>query len=143
MLIDKVAIRHLIPHAGTMCLIDSVSAWDVSRIVCASNSHRHTDHPLRRDGVLAALHAFEYGAQAAAIHGGLLAARAGRPIPRAWLGSLRDARLDSDRLDTIIAPLEIGAELLLSEDGNAIYRCRVAADGKPIAEARVTIMRRH
>jgi predicted hotdog family 3-hydroxylacyl-ACP dehydratase len=143
MLIDKAAIRHLIPHAGTMCLIDSVTAWDVSRIVCASNSHHDTDHPLRRDGALAALHAFEYGAQAAAIHGGLLATKAGRPIPRAWLGSLRDARLDIDRLDTIIAPLEIAADLLLSEHGNAIYRCRLAAAGAAIAEARLTIMRRN
>ena len=142
MLIDKAAIRQLIPHAGSMCLIDSVSAWNVSRIDCTSESHHDPDHPLRRDGRLAALHAFEYGAQAAAIHGGLLAAKADRPVPRAWLGALRDARMDVDRLDTIVASLEIAAVLLHSEDGNAIYRCRIAATGTTIAEARITIMRR-
>lgn len=142
-MINKAAIRKLIPHAGSMCLIDGVNAWDASRIVCTSNSHRDPDHPLRREDGLAALHAFEYGAQAAAIHGGLLATAAGRPMPRAWLGSLRDARLNIDRLDTIIACLEIGAKLLLSEDGNAIYRCRVAANGTILAEARITIMRRN
>ena len=94
MLIDKPAIRRLIPHAGAMCLIDSVSAWIPSRIDCSSDTHRDPDHPLRRDGRLAALHAFEYAAQAAAIHGGLLAAHEGRPVPRAWLGALRDARLE-------------------------------------------------
>ena len=140
--IDKAAIQQLIPHAGTMCLIDSVSGWDVSRIDCTSDSHRHPDHPLRRDGRLAALHAFEYGAQAAAIHGGLLATMAGRPVPRAWLGALRDARIEVDRLDTIVASLEIAAVLLLREDGNAIYGCRIAAAGTTIAAAKVTIMRR-
>jgi predicted hotdog family 3-hydroxylacyl-ACP dehydratase len=142
MLIDKAAIRRLVPHAGTMCLIDGVSAWDDSGIACTSDSHRDPDHPLRRDGRLAALHAFEYGAQAAAIHGGLLAATAGRPVPRAWLGALRDARLHVDRLDSIVASLEIAAVLLLNEDGNAIYRCRIAAAGASIGEARITIMRR-
>ncbi len=142
MLIDKVAIRRLIPHAGAMCLIDGVIAWDLSRIDCMSDGHRDPHHPLRRDGRLAALHAFEYGAQAAAIHGGLLAANMGRPVPRAWLGALRDARLEIDRLDTVFDSLDISAVLLLSDNDNAIYRCQIAAAGVRLAEARITIMRR-
>ena len=48
-----------------------------------------------------------------------------------------------DRLDTLVASLEIAAVLLLSDGGNAIYRCRVAAAGAAVAEARITIMRRN
>jgi predicted hotdog family 3-hydroxylacyl-ACP dehydratase len=143
MLIDKPEIRRLIPHAGAMCLIDRVHAWDLWHIDCTSDSHRDADHPLRRNGRLAALHAFEYGAQAAAVHGGLLAAKAEGSMPRAWLGALHEGRLGVDRLDTIAASLEITAVLLLGQDGNAIYRCRLTADGAAVAEARVTIMRRN
>ncbi|MFO1154424.1 MAG: hypothetical protein U1E42_12300 [Rhodospirillales bacterium] len=142
MLIDKAAIRQLVPHAGGMCLIDAVHAWDASHIECSSHSHRDPGNPLRRHGRLAALHAFEYGAQAAAIHGGLLAAETGQPMPRAWLGALRDAHLSACRLDTIPTPLQIVAVLLLNENGNAIYRCRVGATGIAIASARLVIVRR-
>ena len=143
MRIDKSAIRRLIPHAGAMCLIDRVHAWDSSHIDCASDSHRDPENPLRSGGHLPALHAFEYGAQAAAIHGGLMAVRAGRGVPRAWLGAIRHGYLDVDRLDTIATTLEISAEVLLSDEGNVIYRCRIAAGGAPVADARITIMRRN
>jgi len=33
-LIDKAAIRRLIPHAGAMCLLDTVIAWDETSITC-------------------------------------------------------------------------------------------------------------
>jgi predicted hotdog family 3-hydroxylacyl-ACP dehydratase len=81
MLIEKSEIRCLIPHAGTMCLLDGVEAWDMRSIVCVSSTHRSVANPLRRDGRLSALHAFEYGAQAAAVHGGLLARSSGHRSP--------------------------------------------------------------
>jgi predicted hotdog family 3-hydroxylacyl-ACP dehydratase len=91
---------------------------------------------------VAAVHAFEYGAQAAAIHGGLVARRAGLPPIAAWLGALHDARLAVDHLDPIDEPLAIGAALLLRDGGNAIYRCRVVANGRTLADGRITIMGR-
>ncbi|MGH8502676.1 MAG: hypothetical protein ACREVE_09435, partial [Gammaproteobacteria bacterium] len=75
--VDKDAIRALIPHAGTMCLLDAVLEWDDESIHCTSETHRAADNPLRREGRLSALHAFEYGAQAVAVHGGLRARAAG------------------------------------------------------------------
>ena len=71
--IDKPEIRTLIPHAGTMCLLDNVIDWDDESIVCVTNTHRDANNPLRRHNQLSAVHALEYGAQAAAIHGGLRA----------------------------------------------------------------------
>ncbi|PYI82543.1 MAG: phosphotransferase, partial [Verrucomicrobia bacterium] len=69
--IGKAEIRTLIPHSGLMCLLDSVIEWDDQSIICISNTHRDPANPLRREGQLSAVHAFEYGAQAAAVHGGL------------------------------------------------------------------------
>ena len=65
MAIEKAEIRALIPHAGLMCLLDRVLQWDDESIVCVSQTHRDSNNPLRRDRRLSALHAVEYGAQAA------------------------------------------------------------------------------
>ena len=84
--IHKAEIRTLIPHSGLMCLLDEVMQWDDRSIVCITNTHRDPANPLLRGGRLSAVHAFEYGAQASAVHGGLRAARWGQLRLRAtWL----------------------------------------------------------
>src|SRR5437762_13790353 len=94
--IHNAEIRTLIPHSGSMCLLDSVTQWDDRSIVCVTNTHRDPANPLRRAGRLSALHAFEYGAQAAAVHGGLRARSAGATAPPGYLAALRNARLRSE-----------------------------------------------
>ena len=138
--IDKAEIRTLIPHSGTMCLLDSVLDWDDEFIVCSTNTHRYEANPLRRDGRLSGLHALEYGAQAAAIHGGLRARAAGANAPPCYLAALRDAHLHIARLDDLASPLEVRAQRLFGEAGNTIYKCAISAGGISVAEGRVTIM---
>ena len=87
----------------------SVTQWDDRSIVCVTNTHRDPANPLRRDGRLSAFHAFEYGAQAAAVHGGLRARSAGATAPPGYLAALRDARLHVTRLDDIYGPLQVCA----------------------------------
>jgi predicted hotdog family 3-hydroxylacyl-ACP dehydratase len=140
--IDKPEIRTLIPHSGSMCLLDCVIRWDSRSIVCISNTHREPDNPLRRDGRLSALHAFEYGAQAAAVHGGLRARALGATAPPGYLAALRDARLRAERLDDIAFPLQIFTKHLFGEGANTVYECRVSAGEALIAEGRVTIVQR-
>ena len=140
--INKAEIRTLIPHAGSMCLLDNVLDWNDESIVCVTNTHRDEANPLRRDGRLSALHAFEYGAQAAAIHGGLRARAAGATAPPCYLAALRDAHLHVLRLDDLASPLEVRAQHLFADSGNTIYQCALSASGTPVAEGRVTIMLR-
>ena len=140
--IDKAEIRTLIPHAGSMCLLDNVINWDDELIVCFTNTHRDPANPLRRDERLSALHALEYGAQAAAVHGGLRARAAGATAPPCYLAALRDAHLHVARLDDFPSPLEVRAQRLFGEGGNTIYKCAISAGGISVAEGRVTIMLR-
>jgi len=139
---DKSEIRTLIPHSGTMCLLDGVVHWDDESIVCITNTHRDANNPLRRDGQLSAVHALEYGAQAAAIHGGLRARAAGMTAPPCYLAALRDAHLHVARLDNLTSALEVRAHRLFGSAGNTIYECAISAGGTPVAEGRVTIMLR-
>ncbi len=99
-LLDHAAIAARIPHAGRMCLLDRVIAWDEDGIVCESDGHRTDDrdrrrdgpHPLVRDGALPATAAIEYAAQAMALHGALIGERAATAAgaavdePACWSG---------------------------------------------------------
>jgi len=142
MAIGKAEIRTLIPHAGLMCLLDRVLHWDDESIECVSQTHRDPANPLRRDGRLSALHAMEYGAQAAAVHGGLRARSAGASASTSYLAALRDVRLYAMHLDDAASPLQVRARRLFGDAGNTIYECHISAGEIPLAEGRITIMLR-
>ena len=140
--INKAEIRTLIPHSGLMCLLDEVVQWDDRSIACVSSTHRDPANPLRRAGRLSAVHAFEYGAQAAAIHGGLRGRAAGTVAPPGYLAALRDGRLHVTRLDYIHLPLRISAMRLYGEGANTVYEFILSAATVLVAEGRVTIVER-
>ena len=125
-----------------MCLVDEVVQWDDRSIACVSNTHRDPANPLRRQGRLSAVHAFEYGAQAAAVHGGLRARAAGAIAPPGYLAALRDGRLHVTRLDYIHLPLRILATRLYGEGANTVYEFILSAAAVLVAEGRVTIVQR-
>jgi predicted hotdog family 3-hydroxylacyl-ACP dehydratase len=140
--IKKAEIRTLIPHSGTMCLLDEVTQWDDRSIRCVTNTHRDPANPLRRDGRLSAVHAFEYGAQAAAVHGGLRARSVGATAPPGYLAALRDAHVHAARLDDITSPLQICANRLFGDGANTIYECSISAADRLLAKGRIAIIQR-
>jgi len=140
--INKAEIRILIPHSGLMCLLDEVTQWDDRSITCVTNTHCDPANPLRRNGRLSAVHAFEYGAQTAAVHGGLRARSMGATAPPGYLAAIRDARLHVARLDDITLPLHVSANRLFGDGANTIYECRISAGETGIADGRVTIVER-
>lgn len=71
--IEHDEIQALIPHAGTMCLLNQVISSNDSSIVCSSISQTYAANPLFRCGLLSARCGIEYAAQAMAVHGGLTA----------------------------------------------------------------------
>ena len=140
--IHKAEIRTLIPHSDLMCLLDEVIQWDDRSIVCITNTHRDPANPLRRGERLSAVHAFEYGGQAAAVHGGLRARVAGTTAPPGYLAALRNGRLHATRLDDIESPLQIHATHLLGDGANTVYEFRISAENVAVAEGRITIVQR-
>jgi predicted hotdog family 3-hydroxylacyl-ACP dehydratase len=142
MAIYKAEIRTLIPHSGLMCLLDEVEQWDQRSLVCISNTHRDPANPLLRQGRLSAVHAFEYGAQAAAVHGGLHARAAGTTASPGYLAALRDGRLYATRLDNIHLPLRICATHLFGDGANTVYEFALSAATVLVAEGRVIIVER-
>ena len=134
------AVAALVPHAGSMCLIDAVASWDQASVSCRSASHRRAEHPLRRDGTLSSIHLLEYAAQATAVHGGLVAGDGGRRVPPKYLAAARDFEVRVAALDDVHADLQIDAERLLTMGDSILYRFHVSADGQLLASGRLTIV---
>ena len=135
--IDAAGIAARIPHAGTMCLLQSVQRADAGQLVARASSHRNAANPLARDSRLGAACGVEYAAQAMALHGALqtqanaLAADGAGTPPKAragYLVNVRNLALQVQRLD------DIGADLLVQvrkfDDSGAftVYDFEVSAD---------------
>ncbi|MBZ0221952.1 MAG: phosphotransferase [Dokdonella sp.] len=130
----------LIPHAGSMCLLDEVIAWDEESIHARTASHGRSDHPLRSDGRLRALHLCEYGAQAMAVHGGLLARAQGKIAEPGLLVSLREVELQVARIDDLPGLLDVHARRLLAGDGHWQYAFRIEHAGALLAQGRAAVI---
>jgi len=138
--IGRADIEGLVPHAGAMCLWEAVAGWDRSRIVLHAHGHRDPAHPLRRDGRLHAVHLCEYGAQAMAVHGGLVARAAGQPPRAGMLVALRGVALHVARFDDLAGVLVGEAEQLADSPASQQYAFRLHCDGVLLAEGRAAVM---
>ena len=134
------AWRTLIPHKGAMCLLDDVVAWTENDIHARSDSHRRADNPLRSDGRLRAVHLCEYGAQAMAVHGGLVARAAGGVASPGFLVSLRAVHLAVERIDDLPGPLDVHAEKLLGGENGWQYAFRIEHAGTLLAQGRAAVL---
>ena len=142
-MIEQARIRELIPHAGSMCLIESVVDWNDEYIECRTNNHRALDHPLRYRDRLAAVHLIEYAAQAAAIHGALLTERAGRRAAPGMLVALRDCKLQCDSIEALPEALCVMARKRLANAEGLIYEFTVttgAPNPSTLANGRLSVM---
>lgn len=138
-----VDIRALIPHAQRMCLLDAVEHWDDISIRCTTDSHRDPLNPLRSHDRLAALHLCEYGAQAMAVHGGLLARRAhGGKAPPGVLAALREVDFALERVDDIQERLTVIARQQVAGPGGWLYQFEVSAGSRWLARGRVSVIHR-
>jgi predicted hotdog family 3-hydroxylacyl-ACP dehydratase len=138
-MIDHAAIASLIPHAGTMCLLDRVLAWDAHSIMCVASSHRKADNPLLVEGRLGAACSVEYAAQAMAVHGGLTGVITERPR-LGYLASVRPLKLYRQFLDDLESDLSIEAEMLAGQQTLCLYGFCIRSGDIKVAQGRATVL---
>jgi predicted hotdog family 3-hydroxylacyl-ACP dehydratase len=142
--LDHAGIEALVPHRGAMCLLDRMVSWDESRIECLATGHRDPAHPLRSRSGLMAGTAIEYAAQAAALHGGLVAQASGATASPGYLASAREVRLDTWRLDDLppaaTDALRIVAERQAGDAARLLYAFRIEHAGREIASGRLAVV---
>jgi predicted hotdog family 3-hydroxylacyl-ACP dehydratase len=130
----------LIPHAGAMALVDAVLEFDQDRILARSDNHRGAGHPLRRGGQLHAIHLCEYGAQAMAVHGALVARAGGGRARPGLLVALRAVDLRVGRIDLLPGPLLIQARREHADAGAWLYRFEVSHGSDTLACGQAMVM---
>jgi len=132
-------IDALTPHAGAMRLIDRVIRHDATSIVCEADSHLAADHPLKRADGVPVICALEYGAQAMAIHGALLARIDAKPRI-GYLVAAHELHWHGSRLDTLSAPLTVTATRLFGSDNQVAYEFTVSAAGQAVMGGRASVV---
>ena len=140
LVLDAAGIAALIPHRGTMCLLDGLLAWDDVQIRCRASGHRASDHPLRTAHGLLSTAAIEYAAQAMALHGGLLAQSAGRRATPGFLASARAVTLHRLRLDDLSGPLLVRAQRQAGDERQILYLFQVEHGGVPVVDGRAAVV---
>ena len=136
---ERTGIAALVPHQGAMCLWREIVSHDASSVRLRTDSHRDPRNPLRSDGRLRALHLCEYGAQAMAVHGGLLGA-IGRGGARRYAGRVARVALHVARIDDLAGELEGEATLLANGADSQQYAFRITHAGTLLAEGRAAVM---
>lgn len=132
------AVDDVLPHRGTMRLVDEIVACDDEAVAVLASVDRDAWYA-DAHGAMPAWLGIELMAQAIAAHVGLIAMRAGgRARPGVLLGASRyEAHHGS------FAPgarLRIEAkELLKSEQGHGAYECTIAAGDRCVAQAVVKV----
>jgi predicted hotdog family 3-hydroxylacyl-ACP dehydratase len=131
-------IEAILPHRGTMLLVDTVSAFSDATL-CAHATVRADAWYADTDGAMPAWIGIELMAQAIAAHVALLAMRGGgRARPGVLLGSRSYKALVPAFASG--APLRIHVtELLRSEEGHGAYECTIHHDDVCCAEAVIKV----
>ena len=137
-------LRQLLPHQGTMCLLERVLECNESSIVCTTRTHLDPNNPLRSASGLGSANAIEYAAQAMALHA-RLQARTDNELPEKQsghgvLGSVRGCRLFSPNLDTYNEPLIVQASLVSGDETMALYSFEVGGKTEAIVTGRATVL---
>jgi len=136
MKLDRAGIEGIVPHSGSMVLLESVINWDATHIDCSAAAPG-AEHPLARQGTVPAVAAVEYGAQAAAVHG-FLVEQPAVPHP-GMLAKLSDVQLHSSYIPTDRGPLSVNAQLLSRVALGCLYDFRVVCAGELVAHGRLMV----
>jgi predicted hotdog family 3-hydroxylacyl-ACP dehydratase len=146
--VNKTEICQLLPHSGTMCLIDEIVSWDAKTLVARTESHLRADNPLRYDASVSSIIGIEYAAQTMALHAGLLYRQesnsASMPEKKGgYLATLRNIQLHADKLyspeEVIQSALEVSVLVLMSDSQGYTYEFNITCNTIKLLSGKLTI----
>lgn len=123
-----------------MCLLERIVARDERGMTLATRTHASPTNPLRHGGRLRAIHLCEYGAQAMAVHGGLMARTTGGKATPGLLVSLREVALSVDYVESLEGELLVEVERLDAGAAGLQYAFRVTHRGAELARGRAAVI---
>lgn len=137
--LDHDQLCRMIPHDGSMCLLDSVVEWNEEKISCRSISQCDPDNPLLKDRLLPAISGVEFAAQAMAVHGALLQ-KDEAPPASAYLAALRNVNLHCEYLHEQ-PDLFLNCHRLGGDSNGFIYAFEVTNGTTLLLDGRATVIK--
>jgi len=139
-ILTKPDIEAMIPHSGCMCLLEQVLSFSNAGIVCRTESHLNADNPLKTNGKLSKMHLIEYGAQAIAVHGGLLEQQSGNNEPKlGYIATVKNVKWGV--FNPLTEFLEIKANAIMGDETSKLYEFTITdAQLKYACSARVMVI---
>ena len=133
-------VEQILPHRGTMLLIDAILAFDDESLTAQAHVQGDAWYA-DADGAMPAWIGIELMAQAIAAHVGLFEMRAGNPMrPGVLLGSQRyEAHLPAFARDALLR-IEV-KELLRGDEGHGAYECVIRHADVVAAQAVIKVFR--
>ena len=135
-----ISVASLVPHQGSMCLLEHVIEWDDRHVVLETATHRSPSNPLRSNGRLRSLALCEYGAKAMAVHGGLRGSVSGVKPKPGMLVSLRAVKFTRDYVEDLPGDLRVEAVCLQADAGSLQYSFVVRHGETLLAEGRAAVV---
>lgn len=130
-------IRELLPHSGSMILLDRVVAFD-DESLCAEVRVRE-DSLFYRDGAIGAWVGLEYMAQAIGAYAGYRARLRGEPVHIGYLLGTRHYQCTQPSF-VLGSLLKVHVkQVFQSEQGLAAFDCRIEDENGQLASANVTV----
>lgn len=130
-------IERVVPHRGTLRLIDRLLSWDEDRV--AVEVRVPADGPFSDEAGVPAWVGIEYMAQAIAAWAGCRARRTGgEPNIGFLLGTRRYQSTLAHFPPGMLLRVEANRELL-GDNGLGMFACRILADGVELASANVSV----
>lgn len=139
-ILTKPDIEALIPHAGGMCLLEQVLSYTDEEIICRTQSHLEVGNPLKTDGKLSKMHLIEYGAQAIAVHGGLMARSLATVAPKlGYIATVKAVKWGI--FDPLTEFLEVTATAIMADEMSKLYTfCVTDAELRKVCSGRVMVI---
>jgi len=138
--LTKSDIETIIPHAGGMCLLEQILSYTDEEIICRTQSHLDVKNPLKNDGKLSKMHLIEYGAQAIAVHGGLMALSLATVAPKLGYIAMVKA-VKWGEFDPLTDFLEVTATAIMADEMSKLYAfCVTDAELQNVCSGRVMVI---
>ena len=144
--LTKDDILQLIPHGPAMCLLDAVDGWDQNVINCHTGSSWKDDNPLMEGGELGVASLIEYGAQAAAIHSGLIMSASQEQDVNlekpAYVAVVKEVEMSRSIVPDSVDVIACEAHLEMATEQGALYRVQLTGDGECLLTGQLVLARR-
>ncbi len=139
--LDDIDIETLVPHSGDMCLLEKIISSSPEEIICQTTSHLSDKNPLKENGPLSKMHLIEYGAQAVAVHGGLMEKIffSDAEPKLGYIAVLKSIKWGEGDLQTPL--LEVKVSLITANEVNKMYEFDVTdAEQQSVCMGRVMVV---